>query len=143
MSWDQRNEAFSKAQTDAQMAYIEAEREVRSLQAENAKLREELAQWERLTAGIELPDYPIVQFKPKDLERENAKLREEIEAAKHDLQVFSMCSVQLDAENARLRKLLQDVAICASGNYCFDCPHQHDGCDRDERLRAEGIEVGQ
>ena len=31
--------------------------------------------------------------------------------------------------------------ICASGNYCFDCPHQHDGCDRDERLRAEGIEV--
>lgn len=47
----------------------------------------------------------------------------------------------LKAENDRLRALLQDVAICASGNYCYDCPHQHDGCDRDERLRAEGIEV--
>lgn len=46
------------------------------LEAENARLREELAQWERLTAGIELPEYPITQFQPKDLERENAKLRE-------------------------------------------------------------------
>lgn len=44
--------------------------------AENAKLRDELAKWERLTANIELPEYPITEFKPKDLERENAKLRE-------------------------------------------------------------------
>ena len=48
----------------------------RHLQDENAKLREELEQWHRLTAGIELPEYPITEFKPKDLERENAKLRE-------------------------------------------------------------------
>lgn len=40
------------------------------------KLREELAKWERLTAGINLPDYPVSQFVPKDLERENEKLRE-------------------------------------------------------------------
>ena len=46
------------------------------LQAENARLREELDSWHRLTAGIELPDYPVTQFQPKDLERENAKLRE-------------------------------------------------------------------
>ena len=46
------------------------------LEAENARLRDELAKWERLTAGIDLPEYPVVQFKPKDLERENAKLRE-------------------------------------------------------------------
>ena len=39
-------------------------------------LEDELAKWERLTAGIELPEYPITQFQPKDLERENAKLRE-------------------------------------------------------------------
>ena len=40
MSWEQRNADFCNAQTDAQMAYIEAEREVDRLQAENAKLRE-------------------------------------------------------------------------------------------------------
>lgn len=39
-------------------------------------LEDELAKWERLTAGIQLPEYPITQFQPKDLERENAKLRE-------------------------------------------------------------------
>lgn len=40
MGWEQRNADFCKAQTDAQMAYIEAEREVDQLQAENARLRE-------------------------------------------------------------------------------------------------------
>ena len=39
MSWEQRNADFCNAQTDAQMAYIEAEREVDRLQAENEKLR--------------------------------------------------------------------------------------------------------
>lgn len=39
MSLEQRNSDFCKAQTDAQMAYIEAEREVDRLQTENAKLR--------------------------------------------------------------------------------------------------------
>ena len=48
----------------------------RELRAENAKLRKEIAKWERLAAGIDLPEYPVTQFKPKDLERENAKLRE-------------------------------------------------------------------
>ena len=46
------------------------------LHAENEELRRELDQWHRLTAGIELPEYPITEFQPKDLERENAKLRE-------------------------------------------------------------------
>ena len=40
MSWEQRNADFCNAQTDAQMAYIEAEREIDRLQAENDKLRE-------------------------------------------------------------------------------------------------------
>ena len=40
MSWEQRNADFCNAQTDAQMAYIEAEREVDRLQTENAELRE-------------------------------------------------------------------------------------------------------
>jgi FtsZ-binding cell division protein ZapB len=51
------------------------------LKAENAKLREEIAKWERLAAGIDLPEYPVTQFKPKDLERENAKLRELVSRA--------------------------------------------------------------
>ena len=40
MSWEQRNADFCKAQTDAEIAYIEAERRVKALEAENAKLRE-------------------------------------------------------------------------------------------------------
>jgi len=40
MSWEQRNADFCKAQTEAQMAYIEAERMVAKLQDENVKLRE-------------------------------------------------------------------------------------------------------
>ena len=40
MSWEQRNHDFSTAQVDAQAAYIEAEREVKRLEAENAELRE-------------------------------------------------------------------------------------------------------
>ena len=50
-------------------------------------------------------------------------------------------NTKLKVENAHLRKLLQDVAICASGRYCYGCPHQYDGCDRDRRLKDEGIEV--
>ena len=47
MSWEQRNADFCNAQTDAQMAYIEAEREVDRLQTENAKLRElSVLNWE-------------------------------------------------------------------------------------------------
>lgn len=80
------------------------------------------------------------------LKAENAKLREDNDRLVQAIEELHSVSledrlVQLEGENSRLRKLLQDVAICASGNYCYDCPHQHDGCDRDERLRAEGIEV--
>jgi hypothetical protein len=44
-------------------------------------LEDELAKWERLTAGIELPEYPISEFQPKDIERENAKLRKLLSCA--------------------------------------------------------------
>jgi len=56
------------------------------LKAENAKLREELAQWERLTAGVALPDYPITGFQPKDLERENVLLRTFVSQMYRDMQ---------------------------------------------------------
>ena len=48
---------------------------------------------------------------------------------------------ELAAENAKLRELLTDLAVCACGKYCYGCPHQYDGCDRDERLRELLIEV--
>ena len=38
--WEQRNADFCKAQTDAQLAYIEAERRAAELEEQNAKLRE-------------------------------------------------------------------------------------------------------
>lgn len=38
--------------------------ELDNAMAENAKLREEVEQWHRLTAGIELPEYPMTQFQP-------------------------------------------------------------------------------
>jgi len=50
VSWEQRNADFCKAQTEAQMAYIEAERMVAKLQDENAKLRELVA---RLIACVD------------------------------------------------------------------------------------------
>ena len=53
MSWEQRNADFCNAQTDAQMAYIEAEREVDRLQAENAKLRELVRDYERCTMHVD------------------------------------------------------------------------------------------
>ena len=46
-----------------------------------------------------------------------------------------------EAENDKLRELLTDLAICACGKYCYGCPHQYDGCDRDQRLRELGVEV--
>ena len=88
------------------------------LEAENAKLREELAKRERLTAGINLPDYPISQFVPKDLERENAELRELVRIS---------------------------IEFCADGmcGIYEGCPlNAADGrCSFDDRARELGIEV--
>lgn len=44
-------------------------------------------------------------------------------------------NARLRAENEKMRELLTDLAVCACGKYCYGCPHQYDGCDRDERLR--------
>ena len=59
MSWEQRNADFCDAQTDAQMAYIEAEREVDRLQTENAKLRElvrDMCEWAYVDSSCDLED---------------------------------------------------------------------------------------
>lgn len=46
---------------------------------------------------------------------------------------------KLKAENRRLKELLRDLEICTCGKYCYGCPHQYDGCDRDRRIREMGI----
>ena len=48
---------------------------------------------------------------------------------------------RLRESNDKMRELLEDMAVCACGRYCYGCPHQYDGCDRDQKLREFGIEV--
>ncbi len=83
---------------------------------ENAKLRDELAKWERLAAGIVLPEYPVTQFKPKDLERENVHLRGLVRYVMHQ---------------------------CNDGNpRCDECIDWNDGeCVALQRMRELGVEV--
>ena len=115
------------------------------LLAENAKLRDDL-EFERSENGwareflnrmakhCGTKDCPSLVAYVTKLEAENAKLREEIEAAKHDLQVFSMGSVQLEAKNAKLRELVREL-------YEDQC----DGCDRwkyRDRMRELGVDDG-
>ncbi|MBR2683006.1 MAG: hypothetical protein IKE22_07065 [Atopobiaceae bacterium] len=54
MSWEQRNAVFCNAQTDAQMAYIEAEREVNRLEAEYASLRMRITSLDAALEGMHL-----------------------------------------------------------------------------------------
>ena len=76
MSWERRNNDFCTAQTNAQMAYIEAEREVVRLESKNAKLREQ---------GARLFD------KTLELATENAKLRELASILCYCMQVHADC----------------------------------------------------
>lgn len=128
--------------SDYRARHIEQVGTITELESENAELRERVVELEELTDGKRY----IPQEWYMQLNADNAKLREDNDRLIEAIEELHSVSledrlVQLEGENSRLRKLLQDVAICASGNYCYDCPHQHDGCDRDERLRAEGIEV--
>lgn len=50
--WEQRNADFCKAQTDAGFAYIEAERRVKALEAENAKLQNTIDELRELCAVV-------------------------------------------------------------------------------------------
>ena len=85
MSWEQRNADFCNAQTDAQMAYIEAEREVDRLQTENAKLREQIHWLKQGDILHVLTDQEyidqcerehLMQVSIDALDKENAELRE-------------------------------------------------------------------
>lgn len=125
------------------------------LKAENAKLQEELAKWERLAAGIDLPEYPVTQFKPKDLERENAKLCEQLDIAEHNQTRNAREYARLCHENDKLRELVDILCFCMQiRKRCDDCKLNgakgelglgHDpllACDGlHEMLKELGIEV--
>ena len=83
----------------------------------------------------------VMQKEVLRLKADNSKLQEELEAEHTLAETLGHFHEAAKAENEKLRALLQDVAICACGHYCYGCPHQYDGCDRDKRLKAEGIEV--
>ena len=130
--------------------------EITHLKAENAKLREELAKWERLAAGIDLPEYPVTQFKPKDLERENAKLQDENARLRSCLSDDAENARMIMGENAKLRELVDILCFCMQiHKRCDDCKLNgakgelglgHDpllACDGlHEMLKELGIEVG-
>ena len=117
MSWEQRNADFCNAQTDAQMAYIEAEREVDRLQTENAKLREEIHWLKQGDILHVLTDQEYID----QCERE------------HLMQVSIDA---LDKENAKLRELVRDMCEWA---------YVDSSCDLEDRfadsMRELGIEV--
>ena len=86
------------------------------LKAENDKLRNELDQWERLTANIELPECPFTEFQPKDLERENVKLRQQLADVTESMgRVEERC--------AKLRGLVKYTLLCCERGWpCEECP---------------------
>lgn len=112
--------------------------EITHLKAENAKLREELAKWERLAAGIDLHEYPVTQFKPKDLERENAELQDENARLRSCLSDDVENARMIMDENAKLRELVRDMwheGAFAPGA----CYVETDRLE--ERTRELGVEV--
>lgn len=77
-------------------------------------------------------------------------MREELEAAKHDLQVFSANLARLGAENAKLRELAGIMAYCMQERNCDWCKvnggtgevTEPAGCDvLLDLLRELGVEV--
>ena len=79
--YDQRNHDFSKAMTDAQVSYIEAERRVVDLEAENAKLRSTLM---ALVVGTNAElcadrDYPDCKECSMNRDRENCTITDAME----------------------------------------------------------------
>lgn len=89
-------------------------------------------------------DYSIPKNEYRALLAENAKLREEIEAAKHDLSLFSSVLVASKFENAKLRELVRFIMHqCNDGNpRCEECVGWNGGeCVALLRICELGIEV--
>ena len=72
---------------------------------------------------------------------ENANLREEIEAAKHDLSLFSSELVVSKAENTKLRELVRDMFGVISRNNTWWDGNAKDTSRLSDRMRELGIEA--
>lgn len=131
MGWEQRNADFCKAQTDAQMAYIEAEREVDQLQTENDRLREEVRYLKKGDVLHVLTDQELA------------------EQQKHEREMQASINA-LDDENVKLRELVNVFYHCTTSGYCDECPVNGGGrvhlmpdtiCDTlHDRMRELGVE---
>ena len=72
----------------------------------------------RLEAGYAYdPMYGQLCNERDRLKAENAKLRDKLDAAKHDLSLFSERIVELGAENAKLRRLVDGLRYCANESH--------------------------
>ena len=101
--------------------------------------------------------YDTDAWEAYNLKKENTKLRDKLDAAKHDLSLFSERIVELRAENTKLRELVKDalpffdddMGFCVGGD-CFaigECCESKSGDDCPairrmwERARELGVEV--
>lgn len=86
--------------------------------------------------------YDTDAWEAYNLKKENAKLRDELDAAKHDLSLFSERIVELGAENAKLRELVKDFFDVPC--QCLKCKHynyEEDRCDLHDLARELGVGV--
>lgn len=123
---------------------------VNQLESENERMREELESWHRITAGIELSDYPVTVFEPRDAERENELLREKVrrqadeldstrralERRNGELRPWKRQAERLVAENAKLRELLLYIADMLGKNINLS-----ELCEESANLRAENARL--
>jgi len=72
------------------------------LKRQRDEARRELKKWEELTANIELPDYPFVQFQPKDKDRLIDRLTHERDEARDFLTSSENLNADLRAMNDAL-----------------------------------------
>lgn len=136
MSWEQRNADFCNAQTDAQMAYIEAEREVDRLQTENAKLREQMERLVtllRVDCDIDASWDGLRRFWSIGLTEDGCLMRDR--------------ACKAEAENAKLRELVRDMCKAFIHGPCYRlCEHMPEPCNGDKcqyvrRMHELGVDA--
>ena len=81
------------------------------LKGELLEAQAELEQWRGLTNGIELPDYPIAEFQPKDKDRRIAELTAERDEWKTICETREFAYKQADAERKRYSEQIDELTV--------------------------------